>query len=143
MNYIERLKSEVSQKRPPAVLTKPTEPPFVSSVSSANGGESTNLDRNPGEESGVAADVTANMQAGIPTLVNMGALGRAYWVATDRQRAALENELRAKDDDTPVFSWGELVVMYCWDDDMNATTYELKRRFTGQIQNPRRPGGGL
>ncbi len=77
--------------------------------------------------------VQENLRDGTPTLVEMGGVGRAYWVGDGNQCKQLQAELSAKGDATPVFSWGELVLIKDWPRKGKQNIYELKRRFQGCI----------
>ena len=78
--------------------------------------------------------VQENLRNGIPTLVDMRGIGRAYWVADDAKRGELQATLLAQGDDTPVFAWGELVLIKDWPLEDKRNIYQFKRRFRGEIR---------
>jgi hypothetical protein len=78
--------------------------------------------------------VQENLRNGVPTLVNMRGIGRAFWVADDVKRDELQATLLAQGDDTPVFAWDELVLIQDWPIDDKRNIYEFKRRLQGEIR---------
>ena len=78
--------------------------------------------------------VQANLRSGVPTLVDMRGIGRAYWVADEVKRDELQATLLAQGDDTPVFAWGELVLVKDWPLEYKRNIYQLKRRFRDEIR---------
>jgi hypothetical protein len=64
----------------------------------------------------------------------MRGIGQAYWVGDETQRDELRATLLAQGDDTPVFAWGELVLIKDWTMSDKRNMYELKRYFQGEIR---------
>ena len=79
--------------------------------------------------------VQYNLKEGVPTLVDMRGIGRAYWVRDEGQQEELQAQLLAQGDNTPVFAWGELVLIKDLSLEDKRNVYELKRRFQGEIEN--------
>jgi len=78
--------------------------------------------------------VQENLRNGVPTLVDMRGIGRAFWVATDEHRDLLRATLDDKGDTTPVFAWGELVLIQDWPLEDKRNMYQFKRQFQGEIR---------
>ena len=46
----------------------------------------------------------------------------------------MNDTLLAQDDDTPVFAWGELVLVKDWPLEEKRNMYQFKRQFQGEIR---------
>ena len=80
-----------------------------------------------------AQAVQDRLRAGERVRVRMGDIGEAYWVATDKQRDQLRITLDDKGDTTPVFSWGELVLIQDWPAADQRNIYGFKRDLGGNV----------
>ena len=78
--------------------------------------------------------VQENLRNGVPTLVNLWGIGRAYWVADEVKRDELQATLLAQGDDTPIFASDELDRIKDWPLEDKRNAYEFKRRFQGEIR---------
>jgi len=86
--------------------------------------------------------VQENLRMAVPTLVNMQGIGQAYWVRDEAQRDELQTALLAQGDDTPVFAWGELLLIKDWSLDDKQNIYQLKRQFQSAIRESGRGADG-
>jgi len=80
-----------------------------------------------------AQAVQDRLRAGEPVRMRMGDIGEAIWVATDTQRDELVATLSATGDNTPVYCWGELVLIQDWSEDDKRNVYAFKRELGANV----------
>jgi len=85
------------------------------------------------ESDPTARIVQQRLLAGEPVRMKTGDIGEAYWVATDAQRDLLRATLDDKGNTTPVFSWGELVLIQDWPVDDKRNVYAFKRELGANV----------